>query len=450
MKKTMVGAMALALSAAMLLTACTAQQSSPPTESTAAENTSSAVQENTEPVTLEFWDMQWGTDIYPDAAEKLAKQYTEVAPNVTVNYTSVAWANWFEQYSTALASNTQVDVATGGGYMPFQFAASDETADLKWIYDEWKKEGTLDDFEQSDIDYWQFNGKYLAVPSDVDFRVLIIRKDWLDEAGLAMPKTWDDVYETAKVFSQRGNDIYGLSHGAISASAPYIHFFGANWGGILYDKDGNANIDNEGTYAIRDFLLKLRNEGLTPESVATQTVDDSVKLFGAGLAGMVLTDSGSLRTLWDSGMDKNQAVIVPPLTAPNGNSYSAVSRNGQMVFEASQNKQTAMEFLKWFNENSEILWTEGGRNNIPARKSIQQNEMFVGDAREECIKSYVPVGHQFLWPVAHGIPSASLVEGQKYDMRLIQAAYSMNDDDFKAFVQELNEELQLAIDDMDQ
>ncbi|WP_207670696.1 sugar ABC transporter substrate-binding protein [Clostridium sp. BSD2780061688st1 E8] len=453
MKKVTIGALGLALSAIILLAACTPQatQGSTASESSSAQESSGTSAANADPVTLEFWDMLWGPDAYATAAEELSAKYTDVASNVTVNYTSVAWSNWFEQYSTALASNAAPDVATGGGYMPFQFAASDETADLKWIYDEWKKEGTLDDFLEDDCEYWKWNDKYLAIPSDKDFRVMIIRKDWLDEAGLSMPKTWDDVYETAKVFSKRGEGIYGLTHGAHTGGTGtvFIHFFGANYGGILYDKDGNANIDNEGTYAIRDFLLKLRNEGLTPESVATQTGDDNVKLFASGNAGMIITNNDQLKTMWQSGFTKDQVAIVPPLTAPNGNSYSAVSRNGQMIFEASKNKQTAMEFLKWFNENSEILWTEGQRNNIPARISFQKNDMFKDDFRAETIKSYAPVGHQFIWPVTHGIPSASYVEGQKYDMKLVQGAYTMNENDFKALVKSLNDELQATIDDMD-
>ena len=452
MKKTMVGAMVLALSAAMLLTACTAQQSSPPTGSTAAENTSSAVQENTEPVALAFWDMNWGSSNYPAAAEALAKKYTEVASNVTVNYTSVPWGNWFETYSTAVASNGAPDVATGGGYMPFQFAASNETADLKWIYDEWKKEGTLDDFLEDDIEYWNWKGKYLAIPSDKDFRTMFIRKDWMEEDGVSMPKTWDDVYEAAKVFDRRGSDVYGLSHGVTGSGngMVFAHFLGANYGGILYDKDGNATVDTEGTYVIQKFLRKLKDEKLVPEGIENYQGEDASKLFGAGKAGMFIGNNSHLRDFYTAGMTKDQISVVPPLTAPNGNSYSAVSRNGQMVFEASANKQTAMEFLKWFNENSEILWTEGERNNIPARISIQNNDMFKDDFRTEVIKTYAPVGHQFLWPVTHGIPTGSYVEGQKIDMQLLQGAYTMSDDDFKALCLKIKADLQENIDNMDQ
>ena len=109
-----------------------------------------------------------------------------------------------------------------------------------------------------------------------------------------------------------------------------------------------------------------------------------------------------------------------------------------------------MEFLKWFNENSEILWTEGERNNIPARISIQNNDMFKDDFRTEVIKTYAPVGHQFLWPVTHGIPTGSYVEGQKIDMQMLQGAYTMSDDDFKALCLKIKADLQENIDNMDQ
>ena len=91
-----------------------------------------------EQVNLEFWDMAWGpAETYPVAAETIIERYTtEVAPNVSVNYTNLPWSNWFETYSTAVASNGAPDVAIGGGFMPFQFAVNNEAADLQWIIDE--------------------------------------------------------------------------------------------------------------------------------------------------------------------------------------------------------------------------------------------------------------------------------------------------------------------------
>ena len=118
-----------------------------------------------------------------------------------------------------------------------------------------------------------------------------------------------------------------------------------------------------------------------------------------------------------------KATVLPAPRFEGGRPYAVQQGAGMVVTNSTAEKEFAsVEFLKWFNENSEILWTEGERNNIPARISIQNNDMFKDDFRTEVIKTYAPVGHQFLWPVTHGIPTGSYVEGQKIDMQLLQGA----------------------------
>ena len=38
---------------------------------------------------------------------------------------------------------------------------------------------------------------------------IVIRKDWLDNLGLDMPKTVDELYETAKAFTEKDPDQNG-------------------------------------------------------------------------------------------------------------------------------------------------------------------------------------------------------------------------------------------------
>ena len=78
-------------------------------DATATESTSAA-----EPVTLKFWDMAWGpAEAFPVESEKIIAKYTsEVAPHVTIEYTNLPWSNWYEQFSTAVASNGAPDVCT--------------------------------------------------------------------------------------------------------------------------------------------------------------------------------------------------------------------------------------------------------------------------------------------------------------------------------------------------
>ena len=150
---------------------------------------------------------------YVPAAEQIIANYKEVAPHVTINYTNLPWSNWFEAYSTAVASNGAPDVATGGGYMPFRFATSDEAADLQWIVDQWEKEGTLEDFPEGFMEYYRFKDKQVGICFNVDPRGILVRKDWLEEKGLAEPTNWDEFLEMCKAFTDKEKGTYGFAYG---------------------------------------------------------------------------------------------------------------------------------------------------------------------------------------------------------------------------------------------
>ena len=58
--------------------------------SASSGDASASTGDSSEPVNLEFWDMAWGpAENYPPTAEAIIEKYTtEVAPNVSINYTN--------------------------------------------------------------------------------------------------------------------------------------------------------------------------------------------------------------------------------------------------------------------------------------------------------------------------------------------------------------------------
>ena len=121
------------------------------------------------------------------------------------------WNNNFEQYSTAVASNSAPDVAIGNGFMPFQFAVNDEAADIGWIVDEWKKEGTDGDFLEGMLDYYVYHDKVVGIPFNYDPRATYYRADLLAEKGLQCPTTYDEFINVTKQMTDKENEFYGFA-----------------------------------------------------------------------------------------------------------------------------------------------------------------------------------------------------------------------------------------------
>ena len=415
-------------------------------DATATESTSAA-----EPVTLKFWDMAWGpAEAFPVESEKIIAKYTsEVAPHVTIEYTNLPWSNWYEQFSTAVASNGAPDVCTGGGYMPFQFSTNDEMADLQWIVDEWKKEGTDKDFYEGMLDYWRFHDKQVGIPFNYDPRATFIRIDWLEEKGLEMPETYDDFIAVAKALTDKDQGIYGVAFGVTTGSAgPFMQFATGN-GGMCYNKDGTANVDNERNLQVMKLFNTLQKDGSLPEGIVNYSGDDADKLFMAGKAGISIRSAGGFNTYLNGGMTIDQVAVMPPLTSPSGTKNGQVNPNAYMMFEQSQNKEEGMKFLKWYSENTYTIWTDGKQDGFPARISYLEGDEFKKPQRAQIIDRVLSNAVQLVYPLQSGVPSASSVEGQKFDQTCMQAALTMDEDGWKDTLATLQTQLEGLIADLD-
>ncbi|MBC8529226.1 sugar ABC transporter substrate-binding protein [Christensenellaceae bacterium NSJ-44] len=410
--------------------------------------------ESKQPVTLTFWDMAWGTaDRYVPAAEQIIANYKEVAPHVTINYTNLPWSNWFEAYSTAVASNGAPDVATGGGYMPFQFATSDEAADLQWIVDQWEKEGTLEDFPEGFMEYYRFKDKQVGICFNVDPRGILVRKDWLEEKGLAEPTNWDEFLEMCKAFTDKEKGTYGFAYGVAVDSAGSFTNWAVNNGGLSFDREGNAAVDTERNLQTMQFFSDLKKAGVLPEGIENYSGSDAQKLFGAGKVGAVYGGSDWAEIIMSSsGLTEDQLTILHPLTSPSGIQKNALYFNGYMMFEQSSLKQEGLNFIKWWSENNQLLWEEGGMSAFPARTSFM-NSLSVFQkpvSKKPFVEYIIPNSVQTVYPMQSGTPSASMVEGQKYDMQMMQSALTQEEKSWQTLLKKLQAELEGTIQSMDQ
>ncbi len=147
------------------------------------------------------------------------------------------------------------------------------------------------------------NGKVYGIfrARDIMRTAVIIRKDWLAEVGLELPKTVDDLYEVAKAFTERdpdGNgkdDTYGIIipkwPGAIGTNSPYDvietwHGAGNRWterGGTLVP----SFTTDEWLEAV-EYEKRLVDEGLVNPDFATFDSANWNEPFLNGKGGIII------------------------------------------------------------------------------------------------------------------------------------------------------------------
>lgn len=141
---------------------------------------------------------------------------------VVVDWTAAEGNDYNQKVSLAIASDTLPEglVAKEQSYLR-KAAKSGMLKDITALFDEYASEQVKGIMESTDgraIESVTFDGKMQALPNvtvDTDgVHVLNVRKDWLDEYGLEVPKTLDDMEEIGKVFAEKkpaGDDTIPLS-----------------------------------------------------------------------------------------------------------------------------------------------------------------------------------------------------------------------------------------------
>ena len=95
---------------------------------------------------IKFWDQPWGATAYNDLGKKITEAYAPPAGMGKATYQIIPWNNFYQTYSSAIASGTGPAVSSGGGFQPFQFAEQGAIAYADKLLESWKAEGLYDDF----------------------------------------------------------------------------------------------------------------------------------------------------------------------------------------------------------------------------------------------------------------------------------------------------------------
>jgi|GEM_PF-248315 len=217
------------------------------------------------------------------------------------------------------------------------------------------------------------DGKVYAIPITGEVALLFYRTDIFAEYGLEVPKTLDELYETAKFITdqkieQQGKRVYGISFRGRPALG------GANWvfsiivfsfGATLTDPSDHLTPtltkNREAAIKTVDYLVKLAQVGVP--GIAAFDPYDAVNQFRQGAAAMVIEAS----VLAPATSDPNQTPVAnvtgyAALPAGPAGSYNATFSHGIGMASSSKNKEAALAYLIWMlgKANQGVYLESGG------------------------------------------------------------------------------------------
>lgn len=344
--------------------------------------------------TLKYWDMPWGTETYAPAAKKLTESYQPANGLPKASYQTIQWANFAQTFSSAVASKTNPAVSSGGGFQAFQFAEQGAIAYADNLIASWKKDGTYDDFLPGTVEEMKTPAGYVAVPSALDMRVWWYRKSLLDQAGVAVPTTWDELLTAAIALKKIG--VYGFSAGAgtgNSVGVQQIVTMLINNGGGLFAEDGTLDVVNDRNIEAMAFVKELANIGAIDPASVSYTTDNQNAQWKNKKFAMGIETPGLDTNIGDTSGD---VLVMSPLAGPHGDKGTLVFTNNLMMYKNNPSQEGTEAFLSYYIKNMKTLWQQNVMPGLPVLKSVAALPEFQAQKQKaKIIAEWQPVAKSF-------------------------------------------------------
>lgn len=224
--------------------------------------------------------------------------------------------------------------------VPMNYGLRHAVADLSQFSD---IDEVTKQFRESALTAFTFDGHIYALPETQTFPMMFYRKDILNEIGLEVPKTWDEVKVITSVLSKNQMEFGVLPNEAIYAMLLYQH------GGSYYNEDATrSGLDSdEAILAFKEYCELYTDYKLdkwTSVEERFRTGECPIILADYTIFNNLQVSAPDIKGLW--GM-----APVPGIQKEDGTIDHSVASSGlaSMIMESSEDKESAWEFLKWWN-----------------------------------------------------------------------------------------------------
>lgn len=283
--------------------------------------------------------------LYVDLMQKMADNDFYEKTGITVDISIMPNE---EKLVLASASGNVPDVALGVTYtIPFELAIRGAIKELS-SYPDWQEVSSR--FGKGIINIGAVDGKYYLLPETSDFLVLFYRKDILDELGLSVPNTMEEVKQMLPVLKRYGMDFYSHIAGhsgtkTLSVLVPFIY----QMNGRIYGETAtDLRITSEETVAAFNEMHKLFTMYDIPYEVS-----NFYQHFRSGSLPIGISGFNTYMTLLNSAPEIANSWSVAPYPGyvdENGQvlRYISGAQSTAVIFEETKYPEESWEFLKWW------------------------------------------------------------------------------------------------------
>lgn len=365
-------------------------------------------------IVLGYWGDAGETEAYKKAAEGIEA----AVPGVKVELAHYAGtADFWDSLPGQIAAGTAPDIIapTNEGHLSYI------SEGLFLPLDSYQFDMSV--FYPNAVDAWTYEGKIYGIPTTAAPGIFIVNKDMWEEAGLGeMPKTWEEVYEAAKVLTK--DDVKGLCIDFSQGYHPtqYMNSFGGGW------KNG-TEINSQANADAFDYMFRMYEEGLAvnPKDVGLSWDGE---VFAAGKCAMTTGGTWYIGMMKEAAPDVNYEILAMP--GGNGQKGCTLHSTAFAVLNTSKNPDLAAQAAYYMAREEAQKATSELVGNMPSLISLS-------DWYFDTNPKMVQAKSSLEWASSFGYP-ISAVEFQNDLVRAFEEVeYAGKEADVKAILDELAE-----------
>lgn len=312
------------------------------------------------------------------ALEFYAQAMIDNAPeNVEVNTELTTYDDWQEKMTLNLSSESSAydityifppDLATfadNGWLMPL-----DDYIEKYW------DEYNFGDIPQYLWDAYTYDGHIYGVPSHQWAALLFARDDVLEDAGLEVPTTLDELVDVSSQLTTDDMSGLTLSLKASDLLAVTFQCFMTACGGWWFDDEMHPTFNSPEAMQAIEYIQKLLP--YLPDGSTTYGSDEASLAMSQGLAAM-----GLIQTTKSADMDNEEKSVVvgnvgfysSPSLEEGGAPASLFATAGYAI-SAFTEQDPDLVFRTMCNALTEDVMAEGAESGMPVRESLLNDELF--------------------------------------------------------------------------
>jgi multiple sugar transport system substrate-binding protein len=314
--------------------------------------------------------------VWTDIVKDKISEFEAAHEGVTVEVTQLGEDQLSDQYNVKLNAGTdEIDVMM---YRPLQegklFAQNGYLADLS-DYVTQDAEWDWSDFQAGPVEATTYEGQVVGVPIITEQEVLYYRTDVLEQLGIEVPSTLEELEAASKQIKEQGQMAGFVARTGVSAAVTQFSSFLFSEGGDFANKDySKATLDTAEAKEAYELYGRLIGQ-YGPDNVSTDmSWPDAAALFAQGQVAFY-TDASSLyqnlaleenSTVWDK-------VGYAPFPAGKAGSVPYNVPSWALGINNDSNKKDlSFEFVQWLTSPEMTLEVQTA--GVPAaRTSVWDN-----------------------------------------------------------------------------